>query len=376
MFIYNITVFAPDLDKRAFITITIDCIKYREYNGNRINVNIKPNRAKTLEDRNHLLKLLEFEFRKRLEDGTYQKLISKARQTSTDIESLLKKALQQKLSSNLNPHYASCLEKNCNNFLNFLSKKERESDINLLDAMRVQEYLDTYRTSPNNYMSKRRELGSLLNYVRNKGFLKSDIMRQTDRLKVKAVLHKTYSPKQLKAVLAYLKEKHENLFITCLLTYSTLLRPHIEIRGLKGSDFKADCTEIHLAGDRNKSGRIRTVRIPDYVRDIIYERVSKLGTDDNLFSKSTKPYNEYYFKSAWSRHFKIMLKLGIVEQGHTMYSFRHSSAVSIYRETKDLNLLKQLLNHNDMLVSLRYLRHLGETSISEMGNYIPKLTLD
>lgn len=370
---YEIKASYNESSTKSFISITIEGTRYREYSGKKINLDIYPNKAKCPKTRYKLLKQLEFEFRKRLEDGTYQKLISKTRQTSTDAESLLKKALHQKLNSNLNPHYATCLEKNCNSFLKFLTKKEKESDINLLDAVRVQEYLDTYRTSSNNYMSKRRELGSLLNYVKNKGLLKSDLMRQTDRLKVKAVLHKVYTKKQLNAVLSYLKENHENLYICCLLTYATLLRPHIEILNLTGSHFKADCTEIHLAGNQNKSGRIRTVFVPDYAREVIYDRVSKLGVTDNLFSKSIEPYNEYYFKSAWSRHFKIMLKQGIVEQGHTMYSFRHSSAVYIYKKTKDLNLLKQLLGHNDMLVSLRYLRGLGVNNLEEIKSVLPQL---
>lgn len=373
MLIYDISISGADLDKRSFISITIDGVRHREYNGNRINVNIRPNKAKTLKEKNTLLRQLEFEFRKKLEDGSYQKLISPTSLQANTTEELLKKALKQKASSNLNSHYISCLEKNCNKFLAFLTEKERKSNINLLDANRIQEYLDTYRTSPNNYMAKRREFGSLIGYVKNKGLLKHDIMRQTDKLKVKATLHKIYTQQQLKEVLSYLKEHHENLYLCCLLSYGCLLRPHIEIRNLKGYHFKADCTEIHLSGNENKSGRIRTVLIPEYVKKEIYQRVSKLGRNENLFSIEQEPFNEYYFKTAWSRHSKLMLKLGIIEEEQTMYSFRHTSAVNVYKKTKDLHILQQLLGHSDMIVTLKYLRGLGVHNMDELKHVMPEL---
>lgn len=373
MLVYEINIFSPDLNKRAFLTISINGNRYREYNGNKINVDIKPNLAKTLKDRNKLLKQLEFEYKKKIEDGTYLKLTSKSSAELNTTEGLFKLALKQKLSSNLNPHYAKALQKNCEKFLSFITEKERKSNINLFDSHRIQEYLDTYRTSSNNYMAKRREFGSLIGYIKNKGFLKNDLMRQTDRLKVKATLHKTYTKEQLNQVLSYLKQNHENLYICCLLSYGCLLRPHIEIRNLKGHHFKNDCTEIHLSGKENKSGRVRAVIIPDYVREAIYNRVMKLEKNENLFSNSTEPYNECYFKTAWKRHSIHMRSIGILEDEQTMYSFRHTSAVNIYKKTKDLHILQQLLGHSDMIVTLKYLRGLGVHNTEELRHVMPEL---
>lgn len=373
MEVYEIKIFSNENSAKSFISITIDGKRYREYSGKKINVDIYPNKAKCHKQRNKLLKKLEYEFMKKLEDGTYQKLINISPTVPSTTEEHFKKALKQKLRSNLNSHYAKALEKNCKNFLSFLTEKEKKGDVNLLDANRVQEYLDTYRTSSNNYMAKRREFGSLIGYIKSKGFLKHDIMRQTDKLKVKATLHKIYTKKQLKEVLAYLKSTHENLYLCCLLSYGCLLRPHIEIRNLKGSHFKSDCTEIHLSGRENKSGRVRAVLIPEYVRKAVYDRVRNLGTTDNFFSNTSTPFNEYYFKTAWSRHYKHMLKLGIIEEEQTVYSFRHTSAVNVYKKTKDLHILQQLLGHSDMIVTLKYLRGLGVHNVDELKHVMPEL---
>ncbi|KGE16069.1 tyrosine-type recombinase/integrase [Sphingobacterium deserti] len=373
MHTYEISISFTDLTKRSFISITINGTRYREYNGNRINVNIKPNKAKTVKERSTLLKNLEYEFRKRLEDGSYQRLISTPQDQLENTETLMLKALNQKLSNKLNPHYAKALERNCHQFLNFLTAKEIQSDINHLNVNRIQSYLDAYKTSHNNYMAKRRELGSLLGYLKGKGYLRNDLLKQTDRLKVKASLHKIYSQHQLKSVLKHIKERNENLYLCCLLSYGCLLRPHMEIRNLTARHFKADCTEIHLSGEENKSGRVRVVLIPKYVRKAIYHRVKNLAKNENLFSNQTQPYNEYYFKTAWSRLYKEMLALDILEEKQTIYSFRHTAAVNVYKKSKDLHLLKQLLGHSDMIVTLKYLRGLGVTNVEELKNVMPEL---
>lgn len=370
---YTISIFSPEINKRAFIAITINGVRYREYSGNRINVNIKPNNAKTLKERNNLLKILEYEYKKSLENGSYQMLVSKSTEKPQSTEQLLQIALRQKTNSHLNPHYVQCLARNHNNLIAFLTTSEKQNDINLLKTVRIQDYLDTYRDSPNNYMAKRRELGSLLGYLKSKGWLKTDLIRNTDKLKVKATLHKTYSKNQIREVLHYLKSNHENLYICCLISYGCLLRPHIEIRNLTGQHFKNDCSEIHLSGAENKSGRIRVVCIPTYVREVIYDRVSKLQTNENLFSLTNEPFNEYYFKTTWSRLFKKMLSLNLVEKNQTMYSFRHTAAVNVYKKTKDLHILQQLLGHSDMIVTLKYLRGLGVHNMNELEHSMPEL---
>jgi integrase len=188
-----------------------------------------------------------------------------------------------------------------------------------------------------------------------------------------AVLHATYSQTQLKEVLSFLQTVHENLYLCCLISYGCFLRPHIEVRNLKGSHFKADFTEIHLSGNENKSGRVRIVAIPDYVREQIIDRCRELSNEDNLFSLNPEPFNEYYFKTAWTRCVIAMRKLGIIEHNQTMYSFRHTAAVNVYRETKDLHLLQQLLGHSNMIVTLKYLRGLGVHNVSELRQVMPKL---
>jgi integrase len=149
-----------------------------------------------------------------------------------------------------------------------------------------------------------------------------------------------------------------NLYLCCLLTYGCLLRPHREIRELTWGDFSEDLSYISLAGNRNKSGRNRVVPVPSYVRSVLKRKESHL----NIFSGSITPYNPDYFKSLWSR-FKKRSK--ILQPEQTLYSFRHTGAIEVYKRTGSIEKLKTVMGHSSIVVSLTYLRGLNVTELNE-----------
>jgi len=118
----------------------------------------------------------------------------------------------------------------------------------------------------------------------------------------------------------------KQLYLCSLMTYGCLLRPHREIRELTWSDFSDDLKYIHLSGNRNKSGRNRIVPVPSYVREIL----TKGEPHHNIFSGRPQPLNQDYFKTLWSR---FKRQSNTLEQGQTLYSFRHSGAIEIFKRT-------------------------------------------
>jgi len=160
---------------------------------------------------------------------------------------------------------------------------------------------------------------------------------------------------------------NERLHLCCLLTYGCLLRPHREIRELKWDDFSLELNFINLSGNRNKSGRNRIVPVPTYIKDVLI-----IGEPHhNIFSGKTQPLNQDYFKTLWSR-FKRQSTL--IEQGQTLYSFRHSGAIEIFKRTGSLTKLQKAMGHSSINVSLTYLRGL-EVSDLEVAD-MPKINLN
>ena len=90
-------------------------------------------------------------------------------------------------------------------------------------------------------------------------------------------------------------------------------------------------------------------------------------------SRSGEPFNVSYLNTQWSRAKAKMIKIGLIQKDQTIYSFSHTAAVNVYKKTKDLHILQQLLQHSNMIVTLNYLRGLGEVSNNDLMNALPDL---
>lgn len=374
------TVTSNDLSIRSYVTFYFNNKRIREYNGNSINIKLQPNSAKTIKERNRLLRRLEFELKTALENGNYPSLstvkINTELQESSvfnNVQFLMDKAIELKANSNLSHFYLKNLKSVHRQFTSFLTKKELSGNIEEIKRTRIEEFLQQFSSSGTYYMDRRRDLGVLFSTISREIDKPLLVVKETKTMKRKATLHKIYDREQLIKTLDYLKVYHTNLHICCLICYGCFLRPHQEVRNLKGRHFMKNCTEIHLSGDENKSGRVRTVHIPNYVREVILERVSLLGDDDNLFTMNKTPFNIAYFNTQWKRVRDKMFNLGIIDLNQTIYSFRHTAAVNVFHKTKDVSLVQRLLGHSDMIVTLTYLRGLGELNNDDLKNSLPEL---
>ena len=365
-------VLPQSLKDRAYINFYFNGKRVRIYNGNPLNLNIYPNKCRTLKDRERMLNVLLYELKNALRKNIYtDKLITQENELNTT--EALKRSLNSKLESDLSNTYKRDLKTIHEQFISFLNENEKQANLETLKLNRIEEFLALFQSSGTYYMNKRRNLGVLLSNAGRIIDKPMNVVTKTSKRKVKSKLHKVYEPDQLRAVLAYLKQHHYHLYLCCLITFGCFLRPHKEVRKLTAEHFKKDISEIHLSGSENKGRKVRVVYVPDYVKQEIEQLLPYLRSTDNIFSKDLQPYNEAYFNTAWTRTWRKMHELGILEKNHTIYSFRHTAAVDVYRRTKDVNLLKSLLGHSSIQVTLKYLRGLGEYNEEILREAAPRL---
>ena len=79
------------------------------------------------------------------------------------------------------------------------------------------------------------------------------------------------------------------------------------------------------------------------------------GHTDNIFTGCETPYNPDYFKTLWGKYRK---RSKLLQPNQTLYSFRHTGAIEIYKRTGSLTVLQQAMGHASLAVSLGYLRNL------------------
>jgi integrase len=380
---------SDDLNKRSYVTFYFNGNRVREYNGSKIGSQTSPNRADSIAKRNELLANLRFEFHKALDANNYPnegelngKTSAKAKSQLIEVHEpimapsahyLLFKGIRTKLRSDLSKKYKRNLKSIYRQFTKSMTAEDLKGPLISIPLVKIESFLNKFSSSGTYYMNKRRDLGVLFSAAGRVIDQPVETVQRSQKRKAKAKLHCPYENDQLKPILDYLKGHHPNLYICSLLTYGAWLRPHEEVRLLTKNDFKKGNTEVHLSGNENKGGKVRVVHIPEYIRDELTTKLANLKRDDNIFSLHAEPFNEYYFNTQWSRAWAKMYALGLIFENQTIYSFRHTAAVQLYRRTKDVHLLQQLLGHSSITVTLKYLRSLGEINSEELAKYAPQL---
>lgn len=169
--------------------------------------------------------------------------------------------MEKKKAQGVSKHYLTQL----NYSFGMLKRQFKAYEITLAA---IKELLSNY-SCPTSHNNMRRNLIVLFNAAIEMVWEKTP-MKSIENKRAKTRLNKPLSntPALLKEISRY----NQNLYLCCLLTYGCLLRPHIEVRELKWSDFKEDLSLIRLSGDRNKSGRNRIVPVPYYVKEVLKKK--------------------------------------------------------------------------------------------------------
>jgi integrase len=340
---------------RVFVRFYINGKRYRYFNGRSIDRDIFPNKEKCKKAKKNQLNILNSAFELALFEGWLPQDKEEAVQIfKVEIHDVLKSSYELYLESKSSDLYKRDLKWAMNLFLkhlNTLSKKV--TTIDELSSETIVEFFNSYSWSSRTKRNVRSSLVVLFGNLFKDHGLQNPFTELVFE-KGTPTLHKPF--RDVNSLLEDIKSFNENLFLCCLFTYGCLLRPHQEIRNLKWGDFSEDMKHISLSGKRNKSGRNRIVPLNPYILQYL-----KKGLDTyNIFTGTEKPFNSDYFKTLWSRY---KAQSNVLEDLQTLYSFRHSGAIEIYKRTSSLTILQQAMGHASLAVTLGYLRGLEIPSL-------------
>ena len=344
----NLTL-SQDSKGRYFVSVRSQGKRYRYFNGNVLGIELKPNLFSSQERTERAAQLL-LAFHEAISSGWTP---TRPLKPTAPLSKLL---TEYQPAESLSRKYARALSKTASDFSDFLSQKQQASFLpRELSALTCLEYINHATVSPSTYNHERKRLCTLLNAC----FSSLDVANpalSVPKQRVKQTLHTPFL--SVKGILDDVHEYDYKLYLCCLLTYGCLLRPHQEIRTLKWGDFSEHLDRISLAGDRNKSGKIRSVPVPSYVRS----QLKPKGREQNIFTGHSEPYNESYFKTLWTR---FKRQSNPLEEGQTIYSFRHSAALEIFTRTNSVRAVQNAMGHASPAVTIGYLRGLGVVELTE-----------
>jgi len=334
-------------DGRVEVVISYQGKRMRLQSGTTFGIHLKPNSFPEQERKNQANLLAAQVYAKLLSGfNPFNKAVKNKIHGLSDVE-VLKRVLNKKVAEGFSKHY--------NTQLRYSFESLVKNTIGGTVNSRAVEKTLNHFSNPTSYNTMRRGLVVLFNAANEIGWEKKP-MKGIRNKRAKATLNKPID--NVAELLEEIKNYNANLYLCCLLTYGCLLRPHREVRELTWGDFSKDLSTIRLSGSRNKSGRNRVVPVPSYVREILRPSIP----EHNLFTGDLRAPNPDYFKSAWGR-FKKRSKL--LKEGQTLYSFRHTGAIDIYKRTGSLEKLKAAMGHSNIMVSLTYLRGLDIAELKE-----------
>lgn len=349
-------------DYRSYVTFTVNGERYRYYNGRAIDLSCFPNKTKNPADKLRLLKTLQFGFRKKLEKGwrPSDEVVANPYANTTFLESI-NSVLRLIKTEDISTRYKDDLERVGEELKTFAKKRKlNQVKCSSITPTMLEQFLSGYKSSATYYMTKRSSLAGFFTRMMRSGMIETNPVWKTSRMKSVAVLNQAFTKDELRKILNHLQEKHSNLHLCALLMYGCFLRPHREVRQLKRRHFSDDLSMITLSGSENKGKRIRIIRVPGYVREALHlNSVHTMDSNCYIITSASQTFNADYFKTAWGRLKKDMEEAGLIRQNHTIYSFRHTGAVELYRKTKDPYKVQQAMGHSSLTVTLTYLRSLG-----------------
>ncbi len=360
--------FSEDLSKRSYVYILHNKIRYRVYQATQFGKSCSPNKKKTSKARLKELISLENIVAAEIKKGW---LPGQKRWLVGDVLITMRTEFQ---NSSYSKKYIRDTMIVIQEFYDFIgAEKLNDQEMDLIVPTVIENFLKRFNSSSAYFAIKRRTLSAVFNKIVQRGIMKSNPVKGTSSRRVEAVHNQAFTEKQLEVCLEEVRNTSDNLYLCTLFIYCMLLRPHREVRLLTRSNFNEDLSILTLSGDENKSKRIRSIPVPNKIREILLAKgILSIPDQYNIFTKELIPLNEFYFSTSWGRIKAKLVRNGLITTNHTLYSFRHSAICSVFMRDKDLHLVQRLCSHQSMMTSLKYLRSLGLEQVGSLAE-LPQL---
>ncbi len=256
------------------------------------------------------------------------------------------------------------------------------------DAQDIFEWLRDVKTlqnkSINNFFTN---LGIVFNQMEQEfdGIWRRSPLRKIPTLRVISKKHAAYNDAQIKIIdeaidqyIAGLEAKHlpryQQLKLFIQFIYYTLARPNTEVATLRVRNIQIDQGRIYFQGEDAKNKRDEYVPLSEKLQmEIQKSGILNFPPGDYIFTKhgipGPVPVGNTFF---WRKHREILKKTSLldVNENFSIYSYKHSGAISLWRATKDIKVVQRQCRHQSIAQTDEYLRDLGEdTNYKEVSKW-------
>ncbi|PKH49536.1 hypothetical protein CXF68_02000 [Tenacibaculum sp. Bg11-29] len=349
------------------------------------------NRLKTLASREEAAKNLQKALKRYLQDG-YSPFKERGKEVDVNTEAYTTtEALNIAFNHRENSWKESSTDVNTvylNSFIKWLEEKKLDKKpIEYLTKKHISFYLGDLtkrmgNTSRNNH---KRLLSGLFTELEEKEIIKYNFISKIAALKSKAKKNKPFNHQQLDNILKYTEEHDPYLYRYIKVMWYSFLRP-IEIIRLKVENIDLVDNTIEIESKTEDRVYIRLVKPLHFYFSSL--ELNTFDSDMLIFTKEKKityweTKKEKSREDWFGRRFKKIKDHFNLSEDYGIYSFRHTSALSLYyqfikkeklSEYQAVLKIQEIMRHVDESTTRKYLREIGGQLPEDWsGNYDYKM---
>ncbi len=255
----------------------------------------------------------------------------------------------------------NCYQSSLKKFIFFLNEPNRKlNSVTQSDALRFLSYLiNEQQNSINSRNAYLLWLKAVFDRFFRFGYIKENPFVGIKLLVATPEGHKPYTDAQKKMVFEQIRDDDKQLLIVVLLIYQCFLRPN-EIAQLKKKHIDFERCRINVSKNISKTKIAKYPRFNAKLKLELEQYFDGADAEDFLVARN-KTFGKFPMRpqSLWLRHRKVLQKLNLTDSGLTLYSWKHTGNIELYKMTSDVKLIQRQNGHSTLLMTDRYLRDLG-----------------
>jgi integrase/recombinase XerD len=201
---------------------------------------------------------------------------------------------------------------------------------------------------------------AFLHYLMEQEVIPSSFLKRTIKLKLPETLPRAINPRDVKKLVSVIHDTRDRALILLLLRTGIRIG---EALSLTVNDIDIRDRKVHLyQGEKNSMGRVVYVS-DDALFALKRWLVQRDKKKERLFS--TRRHHSMCYSTARNIFVSYSKKAGLDAKGYTLHCLRHTFASELLNAGMRLEVLQQLMGHQDIEVTRRYARLTDRTREEE-----------
>lgn len=263
-------------------------------------------------------------------------------------------------------------------FTDYLAANQPNLHLRAVDEKQAQLFLqwltEKRKTGPTTRNKYRAFMRAIWHRMLKTGDATQNPWREIQKLREHREGKLAFSEQQARTLKTAIQKESAWLWLVCSFQFHCFLRPVSEVRTLQVQDLDFDARKVRVRAKNVKTHQAKSLDMPEALyNELIKLRVHKLKPDWFIFGANgmpgTKPISKNIF---YKRHAKIQKAAGIGSD-FSLYSWKHTGNVMLYRKFKDLKMNQAINHHTDISTTDIYLRTKGAYNADQVRHGFPTI---